>query len=830
MKKTLLFAAMATLLAVSCSMEDEVTGRSGLGNADKEKRVFFATTESTASPETKIYADEDLKVLWNENDCISIFNYANVNDKYMFDGEDGDNSGGFTLEEEGAQPSDPADLDHIYAVYPYSASTQASADGSQVSVTVDLPAAQLYREHSFGLGANTMVAVSDNNFLGFKNVCGYLRFRFYGDDVTVRSVTLEGNNAEKIAGKAVITPSAGSAPAVAMDETATGSIAINCPVPVTLGSSSTDYTEFIFVVPPTTFENGFKVTVTDEIGRVFEKSSTRSLAITRNKIESMGVMKVTPTLPPGQTVTYTLVESQSGLLDGVYIIAAAGYDKAMGGLSGTIHTSENVTKTDSGTKIELDNTSSVLPVKIRKNGSYWTIQNNKDGDANYGKYLAWVSGNTSIEQADSYNWNISVSDGVAVITSANTSARSLQYNQSSPRFCCYTSAQKPVALYIAEGGSTYPIISITSANPLVVGKEGGSQTAAFSIANPVSGVSLTASTADSWISNVTVSGTSITFDVAAQASGANSRTGKITLSYTGASSVDLNVSQEAGEGGSQAINGWLELPAKQTGSDFFTSTFFAGGARNYSYMYQFSTFTSLWTAYPLYNATMGSGTVSSGEFYPPMIYSGETRGQSWAANPQISDKNKQINVWSGSYGVDVPDSNPSDIYARGHQIPNSDRSANDLMQTQTYYATNSTPQIQNRFNGYIWNRLEDAVRDCVKDTVYVVTGAAFRKTGGSETINYIQPAHDTKRCPVPNYYWKVLLKVKRSGSTITSASAIGFWYEHKQYSSQDFDNANYVKSVDQIEAWTGFDFFVNLPLDLQSSAEANTNWTSFKNY
>ena len=52
MKKTLLFAAMATLLAVSCSMEDEVTGRSGLGNADKEKRVFFATTESTASPET----------------------------------------------------------------------------------------------------------------------------------------------------------------------------------------------------------------------------------------------------------------------------------------------------------------------------------------------------------------------------------------------------------------------------------------------------------------------------------------------------------------------------------------------------------------------------------------------------------------------------------------------------------------------------------------------------------------------------------------------------------------------------------------------------------
>ena len=230
---------------------------------------------------------------------------------------------------------------------------------------------------------------------------------------------------------------------------------------------------------------------------------------------------------------------------------------------------------------------------------------------------------------------------------------------------------------------------------------------------------------------------------------------------------------------------------------------------------------------------MGSGTVSSGEFYPPMIYSEETRGQSWAANPQISDKNKQINVWSGSYGVDVPDSNPSDIYARGHQIPNSDRSANDLMQTQTYYATNSTPQIQNRFNGYIWNRLEDAVRDCVKDTVYVVTGAAFRKTGGSETINYIQPAHDTKRCPVPNYYWKVLLKVKRSGSTITSASAIGFWYEHREYNTgvENVAYSDFACSVDQIEVWTGFDLFTNLPgtetSGLEKLAEGNSDWQKF---
>ncbi|MBR0314598.1 MAG: DNA/RNA non-specific endonuclease [Bacteroidales bacterium] len=832
MKKILLFAATVLLLAVSCSMDDEVTERSGYSRANKEKTVFFATTESTSSPVTKIYTDENLKVLWNENDYISIFNNANVNDKYMFDGEDGDNSGGFSFEEEGPEPSVPVELDHIYAVYPYSASTQVSVNNNQETITVDLPADQLYREHSFGLGANTMVAVTDGNFLPFKNVCGYLKFRFYGDDVTVKSIVFEGNNGEKIAGHAVITPSASAVPTVAMQSDATGVITLDSPEGVVLGSTSATATEFIFVIPPTTFSNGFKVTVTDNIGRVFEKSSANSLTISRSKMESMSAMKVIPTVPPTPTVTYTLVETQSGLLDGTYIIAASGYERAMGGLNGTIHTSETITKTNNDKKIELDNTSSVLPVKITKTGNTWTIQNNKSDDSNYGKYLAWSSGNTSIEQTASYAWNISISNGVATITSSATSTRSLQYNANSPRFCCYESTQKPVALYLAEGGTTPvtgPVINLTSSNPHVVSKSGGSQTATYTISNPVSGVSLSAASNASWITNVTVSSSAITFNVAAQASGANSRTGKITLSYTGASSLDLTVIQEAGEGGSQAANGWLELPATTTGSDYFSGTLKAGNARNYTYLYQYSTYTSLWTAYPLYSATMGSSTVNLGPYYPS-VSSEEvnTKGTTWAANPQI-DKDKQINVWSGSYGVSV--TNPpyvSDIYARGHQIPNSDRSSNGTMQSQTYYATNSTPQIQNRFNGYIWNQLEQAVRGCVSDTVYVVTGATFHKVGGSETITYIKPAHDSRSVPVPYYYWKVLLKVKRSGSTITSASAIGFWFEHKQYSNNDF--TPYAVSVDKIEEYTGFDFFVNLPSNLETTAEANTSWTTFKNF
>lgn len=96
---------------------------------------------------------------------------------------------------------------------------------------------------------------------------------------------------------------------------------------------------------------------------------------------------------------------------------------------------------------------------------------------------------------------------------------------------------------------------------------------------------------------------------------------------------------------------------------------------------------------------------------------------------------------------------------------------------------NSTPQIHNKFNGGIWQQLEQAARTqaATIDTLYVATGPVFQTAGGSESVTWILPKADTKRAPVPNYYWKVLLKVERDGSgNVTDACTIGFWFEHKQ--------------------------------------------------
>jgi DNA/RNA endonuclease G (NUC1) len=40
----------------------------------------------------------------------------------------------------------------------------------------------------------------------------------------------------------------------------------------------------------------------------------------------------------------------------------------------------------------------------------------------------------------------------------------------------------------------------------------------------------------------------------------------------------------------------------------------------------------------------------------------------------------------------------------------------------------------------------------------------------------------------------------------------------------------YAVSVDQVETWTGFDYFANLPDAIETTAETNASWTTFKNF
>lgn len=251
---------------------------------------------------------------------------------------------------------------------------------------------------------------------------------------------------------------------------------------------------------------------------------------------------------------------------------------------------------------------------------------------------------------------------------------------------------------------------------------------------------------------------------------------------------------------------WLELPGATTNSNYVVNTYYDGTStdsnRNYTHLYDKSTYTSLWTAYHLNSSHMGS----------------LSRPGSWSFSPSISTGD-QVDLCSSSY---------SDSYSRGHMIPNASRNGIKNMQLQTFYVTNSVPQIQDNFNGGIWSSLEGALQSIGKtEEIYIVTGVAFNKVGEAKTVKTTKAKDDNKTVPVPNYFYKVALKVEKSGSTVTSAKAIGFWFEHKTYSGS---YTNYAVSVDQIEQWTGFDFFVNLPDTIENNAESNSDWSAFQNF
>ena len=280
MKRSILFAAAVVLLG-ACSTK-EIDFQTPVQN----DVVFYASFEQPTDIDTKVYANEDLLLRWTADDRVSIFNTNTYNQQYAFAGETGDNAGGFR-KVESDEFMTGNDISHVVSVYPYQTTTKITE--SEI-ITVNLPTEQHYAENTFGLGANTMVSVTSDNFLQYKNVGGYLMLKLYGKGVSVSSITLKGNNGEKLAGKASVTMPLDGMPTAVMADDATTEITLICESPIQLGATAEESTQFWFVVPPMTFEKGFTITVKGAAAGTFEKSTSKSIAIERNKLSKMAFL------------------------------------------------------------------------------------------------------------------------------------------------------------------------------------------------------------------------------------------------------------------------------------------------------------------------------------------------------------------------------------------------------------------------------------------------------------------------------------------------------------------------------------------------------------
>lgn len=245
------------------------------------------TFRAELSQETKVGIDEGFIMHWHEADMISVFQ-GPTNERYVFNGKDGDMSGTFTKDDTTPSPENP---DGVISIYPYDKDNRLSGEGK---VIVSLPSVQEHSPSSFDPNSNLMAAScgSDDEVLRFRNACGYLMLRIYGED-KVSSITLRSNSGLPISGEGSITCAASSMPELEMSPSGSDSITLDCGSGVTLGRIPASATQFWFVLPPVCLKGGLTAEITNTEGEKSSISTQKDILIERSVVKPMAPVGLT---------------------------------------------------------------------------------------------------------------------------------------------------------------------------------------------------------------------------------------------------------------------------------------------------------------------------------------------------------------------------------------------------------------------------------------------------------------------------------------------------------------------------------------------------------
>lgn len=146
-------------------------------------------------------------------------------------------------------------------------------------------------------------------------------------------------------------------------------------------------------------------------------------------------------------------------------------------------------------------------------------------------------------------------------------------------------------------------------------------------------------------------------------------------------------------------------------------------------------------------------------------------------------------------------------YDRGHMCPSGDNKWSEVAQRESFLLTNVCPQVHN-LNAGDWNEMEQQCRRWAMQygEIYIVCGPILYRQQHKKI--------GTHKVVVPEAFFKVVLCMKGS------PKAIGFIYKNVEGNRPKGD---YVNTVDQVERITGYDFFANLPDDIEKKVEATAS-------
>lgn len=258
--------------------------------------------------------------------------------------------------------------------------------------------------------------------------------------------------------------------------------------------------------------------------------------------------------------------------------------------------------------------------------------------------------------------------------------------------------------------------------------------------------------------------------------------------------TDPNNTNANTEGGTYATR--YEVPALNDDDIFHTYTTSENGKEQVTYSVSFNKERkhSRWVAFTFESNNREIKVDRSNKFQPDPGYIG-----------QHTMTSSQIN---------------NNGFQRGHLVASYDRVYSQEANEQTFYMSNISPMIGSfnsdagKENTSLWNDLEYKINQAGKgwgrnkdfaDILYIVKGGTI--TEGKYTTK--------GSCPtVPTHYFMAIVRKKNN-----LYHAVAFLLPHVN-SLADKQLSNYAVTIDELEDFTGIDFFCNLPDRLENAIES----------
>lgn len=166
------------------------------------------------------------------------------------------------------------------------------------------------------------------------------------------------------------------------------------------------------------------------------------------------------------------------------------------------------------------------------------------------------------------------------------------------------------------------------------------------------------------------------------------------------------------------------------------------------------------------------------------------------------------------------------VFDRGHLVPRSDlnRSENDML--NSFVLSNIMPQHDN-FNQGTWERFERLIRRSATQngSVFVITGAVFDHDGDGapDPVGGIDRILPEQNVGLATHFYKIVLAPKPNGFIDVRATMLphvdGAFPKDNKDAEHYARIEDFIVSIDEIEAATGFDFLPEMAPSKQKAVE-----------